>query len=259
MARVAAPLHRYAAPLRRWLRQRGHVVVASRPPEALEMLLLGRVDAAVAPLAAVLQRKGSVRVCGMAPMVYSVGETGSSIVVSTGPRRLWECGSIAATWETVTSIAYLGASLERLGLRLRLHRVPGAYTWQQLLARAPCALLLGDEALRARAQGLSVVADTGLLLWETHRVPAVYAVTAARRGEPCPEGLRGPPWPRATRGDAAATARVTGLSTVEAARYHRMVRLDYNPSALLEALSVLRSAPALGEPAQLAEEPLQGL
>ena len=259
MARVAAPLHRYAAPLRRWLRWRGHVVVASRPPEALEMLLLGLVDAAVAPLAAVLRRTRSLRICSMAPMVYSVGETGSSILVSRGPRRLWECGSIAATWETVTSLAYLEASLERLGLRLRLHRVPGAYTWQPLLARAPCALLLGDEALRARSQGLSVVADTGLLLWETHRAPAVYAVTVARRGEPCPEGLRGPPWPRATMGDAVATARETGLSPGEALEYHRRIRLDYNASALLEAVSVLRSTGTLREPAQAAEEPLQSV
>lgn len=237
----AAPIHRYAAPLRRWLRLRGYTVAAVRPPEAAAMTASGRVDAGMAPLLQFLEDP-RLQVLEDAPMVYSRGETMSSIVVSRAQTSLRGCSSIAVTPETRTSIAYLALALSEQGLSPRL--VPGrGYSAEALLSTAPCALVLGDAALEARARGLAVVADTGALVWDLFHTEAVYAATAVRRGAARPQGLRGPPWPAATRGDAEATARATGLPLGEAERYHmEAVRLDFNRPALLSALGLLREA-----------------
>jgi len=230
----AAPLHRYAAPLRRWLRWRGYQVAAVAPPEAVEMLREGAADAGMVPLAFYAAAGG--RLCRMAPMVWSRGETVSVAVFSRDGRRLEECGSIAVTGESRTSLLYLAAVLGELGVEARLlpSRARGAL---ELLRAAPCALVLGDRALEARARGLPVAGDVGALVYKLFRVHPVYAVSVAAPGERCP---RGPPWPRPLGRDAAETARATGLPLWAAERYHRLVRLDYNEAALLESLHLLR-------------------
>jgi predicted solute-binding protein len=191
------------------------------------------------PLAQLLSASEAEPLHG-APMVYTVGETMSSIVVSRTPTRLEKCGRIAATWETRTSIAYLKLILRELGAEAEIRRVP-AYTAARLLAAAPCALVLGDQALRARAQGLHVVADIGGLLWSLFQTPAVYAATATKKGRKPPR-LRGPPWPKPGRSDVEETARTTGLPRSEAKRYHDRIRLDYNHAALLKAAHLLHKA-----------------
>jgi len=236
----AAPLHRYAAPLRRWLRSRGYLVAATRPPEAYRRVLAGSATAAAVPLALAVRDAGRrVRVTTRAPMVYTLGETMSSIVVSREKRALEDCRAVALSGETRTSAAYLALLVNDYRLHVRLLEA-GHHSPTLLLGLAPCALVLGDQALRARSQGLHVVLDVGEALWRLYRAPAVYAVTAAPRDAPRPPALHGPPWPRALQRDAAETAAATGLPLEEAERYHRAVRLDYNPAALLQAYSLAR-------------------
>lgn len=239
MASYAAPLHRYASPLRRWLRQRGYQVAAVTPPEAVELLREAAVSAAMVPLAS--YREAGGRLCRMAPMVWSRGETMSVVVVSRDGRGLGECGRIAVTGESRTSILYLAAVLAEMGVEATLApmRARGALA---LLREAPCALVLGDNALEARARGLSVVADVGALVYKLFRVHPVYAVSVAAPGERCP---RGPPWPRALERDAVETSRATGLPLWMARRYHQVVRLEYNEQALLESLWLLRRGAGL--------------
>lgn len=235
----AAPQHRYAAPLRRWLLGRGYAVYIAAPPEAAELLRRGAADAGMAPLGLLASGEG-LRCCP-GPMVYSKAETMSVAVFSRGPRRLGGCDRIAVTGETRTSILYLQLALENMGLRPRLLRLSATSAYR-LLRAAPCALVIGDEALAARARGLHVVADLGELVRDVLGISPVYAATAVARGRGCPGVLGSPPWPRPGRGDAEATARVTGLPPREAERYHRLVRLDYNPGALAGALRLLGEA-----------------
>jgi len=205
------------------------------------MAATGRAAAGMVPLMQLLEEP-RLRALEDAPMVYSRGEAMSSIVVSKAVTSLRGCGSIAVTPETRTSIAYLALALSEQGLSPRL--VPGkGYSAEALLSTAPCALVLGDAALEARARGLAVVADMGALVWDLFHTEAVYAATATRRGAARPPGLRGPPWPWATRLDAEATSRATGLPLEEAERYHmEAIRLDFNRPALLQALGLLREA-----------------
>ena len=213
-------------------------MVATRPPEAYRLLLARRVDAAMVPLALAATSSRVEPLTG-APMVYSAGETMSTVIVSKKPVRLESCTRIALTGETRTSAAYLALLLEEKGLAPSLRQVP-AYTAAKLLSYAPCALLLGDQALRARAQGYHVVADIGAEVARLYHTSPVYAVTAIPRGAARPTGLRGPPWPKPTGRDYYETARATGLTLEEAKRYHSVIKLGYDKAALLNALGLVR-------------------
>jgi predicted solute-binding protein len=112
-----------------------------------------------------------------------------------------------------------------------------------LLGSAPCALIIGDEALRALARGFHVVVDVGALARDVLGIHPVYAATVVIEGRRCPSTLESPPWPRAERCDVEATARITGLPRSLAEKYHyTAIRLDYNPTALKRALQVLGEA-----------------
>lgn len=244
----AAPGYQYAAPLRRWLRSRGYAVYVAPPPETLRLLEEGLADAGLAPLGLVAAGAG-LRACP-GPMVYSERETMSVLLVSKKPLTLHGCDRIAVTGETRTSILYLTLVLRELGLAPRLLRLGARSAWM-LLRAAPCALVIGDEALSALAQGLHVVADMGVLVHDVLGITPVYAATAVAGGRSCPRGIDTPPWPRAQRRDVEATAMATGLPRRLADIYHRsLLRLDYNPAALRAALRVLREAvaPAPGGP-----------
>ncbi|WP_338253030.1 MqnA/MqnD/SBP family protein [Pyrodictium abyssi] len=240
----AAPGYQYAAPLRRWLVSRGFAVHVAPPPETLPLLREGVADAGLAPLG-LIAASTELQACP-GPMVYSERETMSVLLVSKKPLTLRGCDMIAVTGETRTSILYLTLVLRELGLQPRLLRLSARNAWM-LLRAAPCALVIGDEALSALAQGLHVVADMGVLVRDVLGITPVYAATAVARGRSCPRGIDTPPWPRAQRRDVEATAMATGLPRRLADIYHRaLLRLDYNPAFLKAALRVLREAVSHG-------------
>lgn len=233
-----APGYQYAAPLRRWLVSRGFAVHVAPPPETLQLLKDGIANAGLAPLG-LIATNTELKTCP-GPMVYSERETMSVLIVSRRPATLRECDIIAVTGETRTSMLYLRLVLRELGIQPRLLQLSTRNLWM-LLRAAPCALVIGDEALYALAQGLNVVADMGVLVRDILGIAPVYAATAVIEDKKCPESLAEPPWPRAQRRDVEATAIATGLPRRLADMYHRsLLRLDYNSAVLEAALRLLR-------------------
>ncbi len=235
--RYVTPGYSYAAPLERWLRRRGLEPVPAPPSMSLSLLEEGSAEAGMVPLGD-LAAWAPVEPCP-GPMVYSEYTTLSVAVVSAGYTRLSSCPAIAVTAETRTSILYLRAVLREKGLRTPL--VPAETSrHRELLRIAPCALVIGDEALRAIASGLTVVADIGEAVRDTLGVKPVYAATAVPHSQGCPRRVANPPWPRASPRDVLETSRRTGLPLALSTLYHmELLRLDYNPQALWDALTLL--------------------
>jgi predicted solute-binding protein len=235
-----APGYSYAAPLRRWLRGRGYRVVVAAPPETIRLLRDGVASAGLAPLGSIAA-SGGFKPCP-GPMVYSLGATLSVAVFSRKPMRLVECRAVSVTAETRTSVRYLSLVLDELKADTVLVASKTTRA-SKLLGLAPCALVIGDEALRAIASGVYLVADLGELVSRVLGVEPVYAATVVESNTPCPRGLAEPPWPRPRLEDVLATSRATGLDPGMAWLYHSsLLRFDYNPSALYKALALLEKS-----------------
>ena len=231
----ASPAYSYARPLERWLRGRGLDPVPVPTASAGSLIESGRAVAGIVPLGSIAKGEGLLTCPG--PMVYSEYTTMSVAVFSATHRRLRDCPVVAVTPETRTSVLYLEAVIAEKGLRTRLRRARTA-SHRGLLREAPCALIIGDEALRALAAGAHVVMDVGEAVYETLGAAPVYAATVAKNE--CPRGVAEPPWPSPEPGDVAETIRATGLDSGLAWLYHyELLRLDYNPSALYKALKLL--------------------
>jgi len=229
------PSYSYAAPLERWLRLRGLETLPAPPREALGLVLANRASAGMVPLGSLLGME-DVRPCP-GPMVYSEYSTLSVAIVSSTATRLRDCLRISVTSETRTSILYLLAILDELGAEAKV--IPAStHRYQELLGMAPCALVIGDEALRAIASGARIVADMGELVRDILGAKPVYAATAAKK---CPQGIAEPPWPRPSWGDVLRTQRRTSLDPALSWLYHyELLKLGYDPSALSDAFSLLR-------------------
>ena len=235
MTLYVTPSYSYAAPLERWLRLRGLETLPAPPREALGLVRANRASAGMVPLGSLIGA-GDVRLCP-GPMVYSEYSTLSVAIVSSTATELRDCPRIAVTSETRTSILYLLAVLDELGTGARV--IPAStHRYQELLGMAPCALVIGDEALRAIASGARIVADMGELVHDVLGAKPVYAATAAKT---CPSAIAEPPWPRPSWEDALRTHKRTGLDPALSWLYHyELLELGYDPAALSDAFSLLR-------------------
>ncbi len=236
-AHYIAPPHSYARPMWRGLRRIGIQPIAMPPPLAAREIQSKPGTPGLAPIAL----SGMARICP-GPMVYTRGEAMSVIIASRTVDRLDGCTGIMVSGESRTSVLYLKIILDRLGLKPRVDQAP--YTSpRELLSRAPCALLLGDEALKARRQ-YRVVEDLGLLARKVLGVNPVFAATMIHPRTRCPGRLsRYRPEPSPL--DPAITSARTGMPLHEAERYHKAIRLDYNPAELARALRVLGIKPGI--------------
>ncbi len=226
------PVHVYALPLIGRLEELGFHVVQARPPDALELLRAGRVDAAIVPLASA----SGLTVC-RGPMVWSRGETMSVAVYSRDHRSLDECRVVAVSGESRTSIAYLRLIAGAVGAGWRIVQARDCMSLGCLLEAGDCALLLGDEALRAR-RFLEPIADLGGLVRRVLGVDPVYAVTASLSPDSCPLGLPVGE-PRVEAVHAVEACRRTGLPVGVVLEYFMRVNLSFNERVLHDALRVL--------------------
>ncbi len=228
--KYAVPPYRYAAPLKRSLVDSGIQVVTSLPPDAHALISNGIITAGLVPIRMLID--GKLRPAP-GPMVYSEAETMSVLVVSRDPVQLRECGSIAASPESRSAVAYLGIAMDRTGIK---SRVVAGFSPDAglLLSIHKCALVLGDEALKARTS-FHVVADVGELVNDVLGINPVYAATGARDASIDLGHVKPIPLDE----DATETSRITGISLDEARRYHELIRLEYNEAKLSTALKTL--------------------
>jgi len=231
MAKVyLAPPHSYATPMKRGLERLGFKVIPATPPRAAILLSRHEGLTGLIPIALL----GRLKQCP-GPMVYSLGETMSVVIVSEKTLDLKDCKIIAVSGESRTSIIYLKLASAKLGLEARIIQYPSTST-QDLLGSSDCALLLGDEALRARTR-YYIVEDLGALVKRVLGISPVYAVTASRRN--CSRLLeKYRPVPSST--DPLETSRRTGIPLEDAVKYHNTIKLDYNRNVLDKALEVLK-------------------
>ncbi|GBF08376.1 hypothetical protein apy_01010 [Aeropyrum pernix] len=227
---LALPRHSYALPLIDEALSRGLAVVELQPPEAYDALVEGRVRAALIPLA--LAR--GAKICP-GPMVWSLSATMSVAIYSFSAGRLDDCAAVAVSGESRTSLVYLREVREKLRAPWSIVQAErGCVTLECLLSRADCALLLGDEALRARTR-LPPIEDLGSLVKRVLGISPVYAVTASI--EECPPGLpRGEPAVR--RRHIEELCRRTGLGLRDALMYYTVLNLSYSPEHLENALHI---------------------
>ncbi|BAN89661.1 MqnA/MqnD/SBP family protein [Aeropyrum camini] len=230
---IALPSHSYALPLLDEVLSRGLRVIELQPPEAYKALIEGRVRSALIPLALAQD----VKICP-GPMVWSLSATMSVAIYSRTARSLGECRGIAVSGESRTSLTYLLKVRERMEAGWDIvHAERSCVTLECLLSHSDCALILGDNALRARAR-LKPVEDLGSLVKRVLGVSPVYAVAASTGN--CPEGLpRGEPPVR--RRHIEEVCRRTGISLRDALLYFTLVNLHYDPEALEKVLPLFHS------------------
>ncbi len=231
-----APPYIYALPLRRWLRKKGYVVLVYKPIEAIKAILDSDEWLGIVPLASAITNK-NLKICP-GPMIYSIGETKSVIVVSTKYTDIDKCKKIAVTAETRTSIYYLKhvLSLNKLNVEYIYSHETSLF---QLLSQAPCALILADEALRARKYKLNIVADIGSLVSKVLGISPVYAVTATKNNSICDSKLSTDPPPSPSSSDVELATYITGLDKNDIVDYYETIQYNYNPGLLLRAKKVL--------------------
>ncbi|GGP22370.1 hypothetical protein GCM10007981_18160 [Thermocladium modestius] len=228
--KYAVPPYRYAAPLKRSLTDSGIEVLTALPPDAHALISNGIITAGLVPIFMLIDGKLQP---APGPMVYSEAETMSVLVVSRNPVPLRECGSIAASPESRSAVAYLGIVMDRAGIKSRIITGFSANAGL-LLSVYRCALVLGDEALKARTS-FHVVADVGELVRDVLGINPVYAATGARDASIDLSHIR----PIPIDEDAAETSRITGISLDEAKRYHESIKLGYDEAKLSTALRTL--------------------
>ncbi len=233
-----SPPYVYALPLRRWLRERGYVVAINRPVDTIKTILSNNRWLGLVPLASIITNR-NLKICP-GPMIYSRSETKSVIIVSAKYVDLNKCKKIAVTAETRTSIQYLRyvSLVKKLDLKYIHSKETNVF---QLLSLAPCALILADEALRARRYRLKIVADIGLLVRETLGISPVYAVTATKANSKCNDDLE-ITYLRPSPSDIELASYITGLDKDEIIDYYETIQYGYDPSLLSRAIEVLEKA-----------------
>ncbi len=229
--KYAVPPYRYAAPLKRSLTDSGIEVLTALPPDAHALISNGIITAGLVPIFMLID--GKLQPAPGPPMVYSEAETMSVLVVSRNPVPLRECGSIAASPPRVDLPWHTCIVMDRAGIKSRIITGFSANAGL-LLSVYRCALVLGDEALKARTS-FHVVADVGELVRDVLGINPVYAATGARDASIDLSHIR----PIPIDEDAAETSRITGISLDEAKRYHESIKLGYDEAKLSTALRTL--------------------
>ncbi len=149
-------------------------IVEASPRELANLFEKGEVEYAPIPSYYYLRKKPKRhRFC-----VASDGEVFSVIVVS---RRKTLDGKIAATSKSLTSVNMLRIILGELGLENEVVVVDGSY--REILKNFENALLIGDEAIKARMT-FRVLMDLGEEWKDLTGCPAVFGVAVSNgRGD----------------------------------------------------------------------------
>jgi len=155
----------------------GIKIISSTPKQLLRMLLKGEID--MAPIASsnlLTSENGLVKLPIMS--IHSKGPIMSAIVVSHKYSKLRRDAKIAVTADTSASSLMLKKILQLSNINAAL--VDASETSARtLLQDEEFALVIGDDALRARLDNHNIVLDIGEEWWRLTRTPAVFAVTAA--------------------------------------------------------------------------------
>lgn len=143
------------------------------------MLLQGLLDVSLVPSCSYFAYRNQLQIVPVMS-VHSVGPSLSSIVVSRTGKNIEDGDLVAVSGYTETSVEMLRVILSTWNTRAKLERFPGIHGWG-LLDKAPFALLIGDEALRARMTDLDITLDIGEAWLKITNSPAVFAVSAVTK------------------------------------------------------------------------------
>jgi chorismate dehydratase len=158
-----------------WLGQNGTEVVEASPRNLATMFEKGEIDFAPVPTFYYLKNKHKLRRYEFC--VASKHRVLSVIVVSR--EKLFDSQCIAVTNQTTTSINLLKIILRERGLQNEIVPVDES-TASELLTHCPHALVIGDEALRARRE-YRVVMDLGEEWRELTGYPMVFGIATSRK------------------------------------------------------------------------------
>jgi chorismate dehydratase len=160
------------------LEQDGFRVIRAMPKTLAGMLERGEIDFTPVPSFYYLRNKAALQSYEFC--VAAARNVWSVILVSKGARLRENGGSIAVTNQTTTSVKLLEIILQEQGLGHQIVPVnDGAAS--ALLEHCPYALVMGDDAIRAR-QRYRVVMDLGAAWQDLTGLPMVFGIAVARKG-----------------------------------------------------------------------------
>ncbi len=159
------------------LEEDGIEVIEASPRELAAMFEMGAIDFAPVPSFYFIKSRAKLRSYEFC--IASRSSVMSVIVVSIREKLDYDYGCIAATSQSVTSINLLKIILKDLGLRNEVIPV-NEIRASELLRYCPHALVIGDEALRARMR-YHVVMDLGAEWRELSGYPMVFGISSSLR------------------------------------------------------------------------------
>lgn len=150
-------------------------IVEANPKRMASLLLEGKIDYAPIPAFFYIQKKSKLR-----HYQFCVSSRGKvlSVVVVSKQKELDE-GKIAVTADSMTSLNLLKIILKEKGMRNELVLTETSKA-SQMLELCPHALVIGDEAIKARMI-YRVVMDLGEEWFELTSLPMVFGISASLR------------------------------------------------------------------------------
>lgn len=164
-----------------WLEKQNVEVIEAPPKKLAEMLEKGEIDFAPVPSFYFLKNKERLKNYDFC--VASKDRVLSVVVVSK--RKTLDDGCIAVTNETMTSVNLLRIILKEKGMENRVVMLDKSNACE-LLKRCDHALVIGDEAIKARML-YRVVMDLGEEWYELTGYPMVFGVSASLRNRDASE------------------------------------------------------------------------
>ncbi len=159
--------------------QNGLKVIEALPKQLALMVEKGEID--FAPVPSFYYIKNRAKLKSYEFCVASKNSVLSVIIVSNGKKPDCDNGSIAVTNQTVTSLNLLKIILREKGLKNRVV-VRNEGRASELLKRCNYALVIGDEAIKARMTH-KVVMDLGEEWHELTGYPMVFGISVSRKEE----------------------------------------------------------------------------
>jgi chorismate dehydratase len=157
--------------------QNGLKVIEALPKQLAKMLERGEID--FAPVPSFYYIKNRAKLKSYEFCVASNNSVLSVIIVSNGKKLDCDNGSIAVTNQTVTSLNLLKIILREKELKKRVV-VMNECNVSELLKRSTYALVIGDEAIKARMTH-KVVMDLGEEWHELTGYPMVFGISVSRK------------------------------------------------------------------------------
>ena len=158
-----------------WLEQQGVDVIEASPRQLAGMFEKGELDFAPVPSFYYIKNKELLRSYDFC--IAAEDSVLSVVLVSKGKMRDVDDGCIAVTNQTVTSLNLLKIILRERGLKNRIVLIDEGKT-NELLKCGPYALVIGDEAIKARMTH-NVVMDLGEEWRELTGYPMVFGISAS--------------------------------------------------------------------------------